>query len=97
MALHSAGVGEHHMIELDRVRARCKIVDRVRSEVRPEHERVGAGAGVEDIIWSADQCRWAAAGGERLLPPASRMLRLRQERVLVRRRIDDECAAVAIA
>ena len=90
MALHSAGVGEHHMIELDRVRARCKIVDRVRSEVRPEHERVGAGAGVEDIVRPA-------AGGVRLLPPASRMLRLRQERVLVRRRIDDECAAVAIA
>ena len=55
---------------------------------RNTNERIGAG--VEDIVRPA-------AGGVRLLPPASRMLRLRQERVLVRRRIDDECAAVAIA
>jgi hypothetical protein len=42
-----------------------------RSKARREYERVGTGAGVEDIVRSADQCCWAAAGSERLTAEVS--------------------------
>src|SRR5664279_4164170 len=55
------------MAEFERVCARLITVDRGRSEVRREHEYVGAGTGIEDIVRSADQARGGGASGERLI------------------------------
>src|SRR5436190_21276175 len=71
MTLHVGDVGKYRVIELDGVGARCKTVDRVRSKPRLEHERVGTGARVENIVRSTNQCRWAATGSEHLIAQMS--------------------------
>ena len=59
------------LTELEGVRSRREIIDRVRSEVRREYECVGAGAAGEDVGWSANQGRGAAGSIKRLTTGAS--------------------------
>ena len=71
IAEHGLGVGKRRLVELERIGTRREIVDRVGTEVWQEHECVGAGAAVEDIVRPADERCGAADSGERLTTRAS--------------------------
>jgi hypothetical protein len=66
MAQHGGGVGKSRLAEFERVRARRETVNGVRSEVRREHEYVGVGASIKNIVRSAARLVGAAASDDRL-------------------------------
>src|SRR6476620_4857450 len=71
IAKNDRSVGKHGLAELKGICTWREIVDRIRAEVRREHECVGADAAVEDVVWPADKRRGAAASCKRLTTRAS--------------------------